>query len=171
MEQEEWKDFEMIGIISDTHENESAIKRAVSIFKQKNVEFVVHCGDIISPPMLEHFKGLNMKFVFGNNDGERSGLNGKAKEFSFEEITDEKEFRYKGKKFYVYHGTNKEKLDSAIKRNKYNYVLTGHTHIKRDERIGKTRVINPGALFRVYPYTIALLDAEADELKFISLIT
>jgi putative phosphoesterase len=125
----------MIGIISDTHENEEAIKKAISIFKIKKVDFVVHCGDIISPPILEHFKGLNMKFVFGNNDGEKIGLNNKGKELGFEEITDEKEFTYKRKKFYVYHGTNKEKLDGIIKSNKYNYIFTGHTHIKRDENL------------------------------------
>jgi len=157
----------MIGIISDTHENEEAIKKAVAIFKKNKVDFAVHCGDIISPPMLEHFKGLKMKFVFGNNDGERIGLNSKAKELGFEEVTDEKDFEFKGKKFYVYHGTKKEKLDAAIKSNKYDYVLTGHTHIKRNEKIGRTRVINPGALFRVYPYTIGLLDAEKDKVEFV----
>ena len=156
----------MLGIISDTHENEEAIKKAVAIFKKNNVEFAVHCGDIISPPILDHFKGLKMKFVFGNNDGEKIGLNSKAKELEFEEVTDEKEFQYKGKKFYVYHGTKKNKLDEAIKSNKYDYVLTGHTHIKRNEKIGTARVINPGALFRAYPYTIVLLDAEKDKAEF-----
>ncbi len=159
----------MIGIISDTHENEEAIKKAVKIFKQKNVEFVIHCGDIISPPMLEYFQGIKTKFVFGNNDGERNGLKKKAKELGFEEINDDKDFEYNGKTFYVYHGTNKEKLDATIKSNKYDYVLTGHTHIKRDEKIGKTRIINPGALFGIHPYTIALLDVEKDKLNFVEI--
>lgn len=159
----------MIGIISDTHENENAIKKAVKIFKSRNVEFVVHCGDIISPQMLDYFKELKMKVVFGNNDGEKAGLNKMASEYGWEEITEEKEFEYKGRRFYVYHGTNKEKLDAAIKSNKYDYVFTGHTHIKRDDKFGKTRVINPGALFRIYPYTIALLDAENDKLEFMKI--
>ena len=159
----------MLGIISDTHENEEAIKKAIAVFKEKNVEFAVHCGDIISPPMLEHFKGLKMKFVFGNNDGEKIGLNSKAKELGFEEVTEEKEFEFKGKKFYVYHGTEQKKLEEAIKSNKYDYVLTGHTHIKRDEKIGKTRVINPGALFRIYPYTVAVLDVGKDKLEFVEI--
>lgn len=157
----------MIGIISDTHENENAVNKAVKILKDSHVEFVVHCGDIISPPMLEHFKGLDMKFVFGNNDGEKEGLNKMAKKLGFEEIKDEKEFEYKGKKFYAYHGTKRERLDDAIKSNKYDYILAGHTHIKTDERLGRTRVINPGALFRAYPYTLALLDAEKDKLEFV----
>ena len=159
----------MLGIISDTHENEEAIKKAVKIFKEKNIEFGVHCGDIISPPMLEHFKGLKMKFVFGNNDGEKNGLIAKCREFGFDEIKDELEFDHKGKKFYVYHGTKREKLENAVKSNKYDYMLTGHTHIKRDEKIRKTRVINPGALFRIYPYTIALLDVENDKLEFVKI--
>ena len=159
----------MIGIISDTHENEEAIKKAVVIFKEKNVDFVVHCGDIISPPMLEHFQGLKMKFVLGNNDGEIAGLNQMSKKFGFESVTEEKEFNFQGKKFYVYHGTIKQKLDESAKSNKYDYVLTGHTHIKRDEMISNTRVINPGALFRVIPYTIALLDAEEGKLEFVEI--
>jgi len=159
----------MIGIISDTHENEEAMTKAVALFKLKNVDFVVHCGDIVSPPVLEHFQGLKMKLVFGNNDGEREGLKAMCKKFGFEEIADEKEFEYQGKKFYVYHGTNEKKLDEAIKSNKYDYILTGHTHIKKDEKIGKTRIINPGALFRIYPYTVALLDVENDKLEFIEI--
>jgi len=159
----------MLGIISDTHENEKATKKAVAVFKEKNIEFGVHCGDIISPPMLEHFQGLKMKFVFGNNDGEKNGLNSKAKEFGFEEIAEEKEFEFKGKKFYVYHGTDREKLDVAIKSNKYDYILTGHTHIKNDVKISNTRVINPGALFRIYPYTIALLDVDNEKVEFVEI--
>lgn len=156
----------MIGIISDTHENEIAMKKAVEIFRKRNADFVVHCGDIVSPPVLENFKGLRMKLVFGNNDGERNGLINKCKEFGFEGIKDELKFEHKGKKFYVYHGTKANILDAAIKSNKYDYILTGHTHLKRDERIGKVRVINPGALFRAFPYTVALLDVKKDKLKF-----
>jgi len=159
----------MIGIISDTHENEAAIIKAAALFKKRDVDFVVHCGDIISPPVLKNFEGLKMKLVFGNNDGERNGLINICKKFGFEEIKDELEFVYKGKKFYAYHGTDQEQLDDAIKSNKYDYVLTGHTHLKRDEKIGKTRVINPGALFMAYPYTIAFLDVDSDKLEFVEI--
>lgn len=159
----------MIGIISDTHENEAAMKKAAAVFMERKVDFAVHCGDIVSPPVLENLKGLKMKMVFGNNDGERKGLINKCKELGFEEIKDELEFKFKRKFFYVYHGTNPKFLEDKIKSNKYNYIFTGHTHVKKDERIGKTRVINPGALFRVFPYTIALLDPENDKLDFIEI--
>ncbi len=69
----------------------------------------------------------------------------------------------------VYHGTIPGNLDAAIKSNKYDYILTGHTHVKRDEPIGKTRVINPGALFGAHLYTIALLDIANDGVEFIGI--
>ena len=124
----------MIGIISDTHENEAAMKKAAEIFRQNNVDFAVHCGDIVSPPVLENFKGLRMKLVFGNNDGERTGLVNKCKELGFEEIKDELEFEHKGKRFYVYHGTSPTILDAAIKSNKYRMATrTTANHMPHEE--------------------------------------
>ena len=159
----------MIALISDTHENEEAIKKAVAAIKAREPEFTIHLGDIISPPMLEHFKGLKMRIVFGNNDGERVGLAQKATSLGFEEPKEELEMVHKGRKLYAYHGTDKDRLDQRIFYGGYGYVLTGHTHAKRDEKVKQTRVINPGALFRCTPYTIAFLDVEKDGVEFVEI--
>lgn len=157
----------MIGIISDTHENVPAIERAVSQLKGQPVELVIHCGDIISPPVLPHFSGLPMRFVFGNNDGERAGLKAKAAELGFGEVEDELRLEIQGKTFYVYHGTRPQLLDQAVASQQYDYVLTGHTHQLRDERVGRTRIINPGALFKAAPFSFALLEPSRDELQIV----
>lgn len=159
----------MIGIISDTHENIPATKKAVEILKQRKADIVVHCGDIISPVMIPLFEGLPMKFVYGNNDGEVEGLNVMAQKYGFEDITFQKQFTYQNKSFYVYHGTNPSLLQNAIDSQQHDYILTGHTHIIRDETIGTARVINPGALFNVEKYTIAFLDVSSNNLEFIEI--
>ncbi len=159
----------MIALISDTHENEEAMKKAVAVIKRKKVEFVVHLGDIVSPPVLEHFKGLKMKIIYGNNDGEEIGLRNMALKLGFEEPKEELEFTHKGKKVYAYHGTDANRLNQRIFYGKYDYVLCGHTHQKRDERVKGTRVINPGALFRCDPYTIAFLDVSTDTVEFVEI--
>ena len=41
--------------------------------------------------------------------------------------------------------------------------------MKRDSKIGKTRIINPGALYNARPYTIAVLDVKNDKLEFIEI--
>jgi hypothetical protein len=48
------------------------------------------------------------------------------------------------------------------------YLFTGHTHVRMDKRIGRTRLINPGALggTRKQSRSVAILDLDTDELIF-----
>jgi len=59
----------LVGLMTDTHENMVNIKKGVEIFNQRNIEILLHCGDIISPITFKEFKNLNcsIEFVFGNN--------------------------------------------------------------------------------------------------------
>lgn len=158
-----------IGIISDTHENVRLIIKAVELFKARGLDLVVHCGDIISPPVLERFAGLPIRFVFGNNDGERSGLKKKCLELGFGEIDDTLEFTNSGKSFLVYHGTRASKIEEIVQSQQYDFVLHGHTHEVRDEIVGRTRILNPGALFAVDEPTVGILDVNTGEFEIIEI--
>jgi putative phosphoesterase len=158
-----------IGIISDTHEDVRMICKAVRVIKSRAPDLVVHCGDIISPPVLEHFAGLPLRLVFGNNDGERSGLKKKCAELKFIEIDDTLVFTHGGKSFFVNHGTRSSVINTAVSSQEYDYVLHGHTHEARNELIGRTRVINPGALFSAESYSIAFLEPETGAVEFVEI--
>jgi putative phosphoesterase len=159
----------LVGIVSDTHEDVRMIVRAVNIFKQRAPALVIHCGDIISPPVLERFAGLPMKLVYGNNDGERAGLKKKCAELGFDEIEDTLTFEFAGKSFFVNHGTRSSVIEQAASEQLYDYVLHGHTHEKRNEQRGRTRIINPGALFSADEYTIAFLNPESGEVEYVEI--
>jgi predicted phosphodiesterase len=60
-------------------------------------------------------------------------------------------------------------LERLISEQEYRYVMHGHTHARRDTVIGRTRVINPGALGgrKPAPRHIAVLDTASDDLRFI----
>ncbi|MBW2980659.1 metallophosphoesterase [Candidatus Woesearchaeota archaeon] len=157
----------MLGIISDTHENVFAIKKAIDIFEAMGCDMVIHCGDIISPGTVQFFKGLNIKFVRGNCDGDVEMLNKKIQEINGEFFDDTYEFIYEGKKFIVYHGSDQVKLRKLAESRQYDYVLTGHTHKRADQKVNQTRVINPGALYpTVEEKTVAVLDVKQDKLQF-----
>lgn len=158
-----------IGLVSDTHENTLMIIRAVELMRDQNLSLIIHCGDIISPPVLERFAGLPMRFVFGNNDGERFGLKKKCEELGFGEIDDVLELELAGRKILAYHGTSSTRLDSYVKSEKYDYVFHGHTHVQRNEAIGKTQVVNPGALFCAEIYSVATVEVESGEVEFIEI--
>ncbi len=158
---------ESIAILSDTHENVRAIVRAVALIKARSPQLVVHCGDIISPPVLERFSGLPIRFVFGNNDGERSGLRKKCRELGFDEIQDTLTFESGGKRFFVTHGTDSGEVSAAAASGEYDYVLHGHTHEQRNEVVGHTRIINPGALFNAETLSIAFLTPASGQVEFV----
>jgi putative phosphoesterase len=145
------------------------IVRAVNIFKQRSPALVIHCGDIISPPVLERFAGLPLKLVYGNNDGERAGLKKKCQELGFDEIQDTLTFEFAGKLFFVNHGTRSNIIEQAASEQIYDYILHGHTHEKRNEQRGRSRIINPGALFSAQEYSVAFLEPESGALEYVTI--
>lgn len=70
----------LIGLISDTHDHIPHLKKAIEIFREKEVELVLHAGDYCSPFMIPHFEGLKLKGIFGNNDGDKYLLMQKFRE-------------------------------------------------------------------------------------------
>jgi len=160
----------MIGLISDTHDNIPNIIKAVEIFKEKNVDFVLHLGDVIAPATIEFFKGLDVRFVKGNCDGDVELLKEKINEINCKFYNVLKKLKYKDKVLMLFHGKPGDELKELISSGRYDYVIHGHTHKKRDEKIGKTRAVNPGAHYlspKQTKHTIAVLDVEKDELEFI----
>ena len=102
----------MIGIMSDSHDNLEAIRKAIKIFNDKNLDLVIHAGDIISPFTALEFQKLDPELVaiYGNNDGEREGLKRAFREICL--LEDFKEISIEGWKFSIIHGTNPAIVDS-----------------------------------------------------------
>lgn len=137
--------FMIIGIISDTHDHVPNIKKAVQLFKSAESEKVIHAGDYCSPFTIEHFKGLNFHGIFGNNDGDKYLLMKKFGEIGGTLHGEFYEFEIDGLKIAVYHGTSQGITDSLKKSEKYDFVISGHTHHARLDTSGTTIAINPGS--------------------------
>ncbi len=136
---------QLIGIISDTHDNLDAIDKAINLFNLKGVSLVIHAGDYIAPFAIARFSKLNAKLVgvFGNNDGEKTGLQNKASDFG-SKIEDIFEPTYNGRKIAVYHGTIKAVFDALVKSRNYDIVIRGHDHKAYTKTLSGVLVINPG---------------------------
>jgi putative phosphoesterase len=63
----------IIGIIADTHDNMTTLRRAVDYLNAAKVQHVIHAGDFTSPFTSRVLKDLQADFtgIFGNNDGDR----------------------------------------------------------------------------------------------------
>src|SRR5574341_31442 len=161
-----------IGLISDTHDNTENILKAVTAFKDENVDVVLHAGDYVFLKSVESFAGVKLIDVLGNNDTDVSGLSesfdkiqGELKGEIFEPI-------YDGIKFAVYHGTSSSRRDLLAKSGNYDVFIHGHTHRKVVNYIGKTLVINPstanGWLFGLKA-TATVFDTTTKKIEFINL--
>ena len=129
-----------IGVISDSHDNMEAIKKAVEFFNENDVELVIHAGDIVSPFTADEFKKLNcdMLLIYGNNDGDKLYL--KERFLNIGEFhPDPYSFELYGKKIVV---THMPSIVDAL-ATKYDIVIYGHTH-KKDLRKEKALILNPG---------------------------
>ena len=156
----------MLGIISDTHDNIPTIKKAVEIFKEKGVSLVLHLGDIVAPGTVLYFKGFKIKFIKGNCDGDIEHIKQKINEINGEFLGVFAEIELRNKKIALMH--RPDRLNKLILTKKYDYILYGHTHQEKNEKIGKTRIINPGSLYLGNKkHSIALLDLQKDEVEFI----
>lgn len=163
----------LIGLISDTHDNVENIKKAISIFKKHKIDLMIHTGDIVAPFTLTFFQNYKIPKIFirGNNDGDVV----KIKSFLVKEIVPD--FPYQkvldidNKKIILVHGHQNERIDRALQNQKYDYLIHGHSHLLRDQTVGRTRIINPGAQYYKTTNTVAILEPSSDILEVINVIT
>ena len=158
-----------LGIISDTHNNEEGTLKALKTFQDEGVQELIHCGDLSSWFMAELFKGFCIHHVLGNNDFDRIGISISIQECVPGSSSGEVYTGMFGKKTVAaVHGHIYAQLDTLINQGNFDYVFQGHTHRQTDEMVGKTRLINPGAIGGAMrgPRGYCILDVEKDDLTF-----
>jgi uncharacterized protein len=156
-----------LGILSDTHNQLNRTRRAVELLREAGAEVLVHCGDITRGEIVAACSLLPCHYVLGNNDGENvTELKSAIQETGGTCLMWSGELELAGRRIGIAHGhyhTDVRKLLAG----EPDYLLSGHSHMAHDERVGSVRRINPGALHRAPSFSVAVLDLVTDELKFL----
>ena len=156
----------LLGILSDTHDRIDAAAAGIAALKSAGAEYFIHCGDVGSEPVLDLLAGLPSAFVWGNNDWDRAALQRYAGELGIQCFGAFGELELDGKAIAIAHGDDERAVRRVLDGQKHDYLFVGHSHVKADGRVGRVRVINPGALYRAREKTVATLDTAADRLRF-----
>lgn len=160
----------IIGLISDTHENVPNIIKSKQVFLIHGVEKIIHLGDIISPSTIKYFEGIKVDFIQGNNDGDVPLLKKIIESIGGRWHGSHIEFEANGKRIVGVHGHMEEELHTLIDSKHYDYILHGHTHQIRNDKISGVRVINPGAhYYSTRIKTVAILDTQNDHVEFVEI--
>ena len=160
-----------IGVISDTHGHIANTQAAVRMLQSLDVEQVLHCGDICSTEIPRLLTAWPTHFVFGNCDSRedepalRSAIaaNGLICHNRFGELN------LADRKIALLHSDDARRFRDAATGGRYDLVCYGHTHQAEQHHAGRTLVLNPGALYRATPHTIAVVDLATMQAKIVPL--
>ncbi|MBU1131539.1 YfcE family phosphodiesterase [Patescibacteria group bacterium] len=168
-----------IAIISDTHDNVPNLEKALKWMKENKIEQIIHCGDLCAPSILIKTLGPGfagpIHMVFGNVE-DRDLLTqiaadlpqvthyGDKGEIELDGSPRAKSRGEAGKNIaFVHYPDEGRKLAES---GKYDLVFYGHNHKPWEEKIGSTRLINPGTLAGLFAKaTFAVYDTESDNLE------
>ena len=160
-----------IGVVSDTHDCDESVTEALRLLRERGVELVLHCGDVESPETVRHFAGVPTHFVFGNCDKDRAGLRAAAGAIGATFHDEYGALELAGKLVGWVHGDDRRLLWQLETGGAFDYLFYGHTHVREEHHTGKTRVVNPGALYRAKPRTCIVLDLASGELEWLEVPT
>lgn len=164
-----WDGSTLIGVVSDTHGQTAFARQALRMLEDFAIERILHCGDIGSAAIPELFAAWPVDYVLGNVD-ENSGhlatairaaggtLHGR---FASLDIA--------GTRIALLHGDDTRLLRETIEGGRYDLVCHGHTHVAAERREGGTLVLNPGALYRANPHSLAVVELPAMRVTSIKL--
>ncbi|MFM7132826.1 MAG: YfcE family phosphodiesterase [Planctomycetota bacterium] len=147
---------ERLGIISDTHGRSPRTRRAVEVLLARGATRILHLGDVGDESVLDALAGTNATVVFGNCDDAHS-LGRYAAFLGIEVAHPGTIIETKSMRIGLTHGHLEREVERLFAA-EVDVLLHGHTHTVRDEQVGRTRVMNPGALHRANRHTALLLD-------------
>ena len=159
----------LIGLLSEWHGDAERTARAVKLLIGRGAKRLIHCGDIGSTTVLAELAeaGLPVDLVPGNVDMYDNELQQVAASLALTMHGESAELEIEGARIAITHGHNERLYRTILMDQKADYLFTGHTHVVYDERQGKVRVINPGAVYRANPSTVAILDLATGRLEFL----
>ncbi|MDZ4821813.1 MAG: YfcE family phosphodiesterase [Planctomycetota bacterium] len=148
----------LLGVVSDTHGNVHLTRRAIRMLESLQVEAVLHCGDIGTAEIIHMFEPWQTHFVFGNTDHDQPTLRRAIQQAKLTCHERYGELELAERKIALLHSDDARKFAEVCQSGQFDLVCYGHTHLAKQERVGKTLILNPGAIHRASPHSIAVVD-------------
>jgi putative phosphoesterase len=139
-----------VGIITDTHDKQMLLTKAIEVFTEHHVAYILHAGDITSASTAHALASIDhVKFigVFGNCDFDKSSLEGVVRNQQGEIHRGAYNAKIEDKKLLMAH--DPRNLGEMPITGDFDLIVYGHTHVQDIHRQGKTLIINPGQSWAV----------------------
>lgn len=148
-----------VGLISDTHGHQAYTIEALRVLTAFEPTAILHAGDVGGPEIVKLFPtNTPCHFVQGNCDfhlqelADAVTMAGHTWWGAFGDLT------LNGTHLALLHGDDLRRLAQCVDEGQFDLVVHGHTHVASNQRRGSTTVVNPGAVYRATPHTVAVVD-------------
>src|SRR5438105_1214608 len=122
-----------IGILSDTHSRYATVEKALQLLDERDVELILHCGDIEDTETVWLFPGKT-HFVFGNCDTDRASLRQAIHGIGATLHEPFGHLELPGSKIAFLHGDDHRLLREVEHSGDFDYLFYGHTHQAKEHR-------------------------------------
>jgi uncharacterized protein len=156
----------LLGVISDTHGHTHNTLNGLRMLDALGVTRVVHCGDIGSPSIPKLFS-VPTDFVFGNVDHDENELRSAILEAGHRCHDRFASLEIEGIRIALLHGDDIRRWNTTVNAGTWNLVCSGHTHRKELRWFNKTLCLNPGAVYRSTPHSVAVVDLPNLDVQFL----
>lgn len=166
-----------IAVLSDIHDHIEILEKVIKQIKGET-KAVIFCGDMCAPFTAELLGRVNLPIYacLGNNDEDQIGLFRRSGK-NYNWVALHQEFGEVGIDKRKIAFCHYQKLAELLAQSgDYNTVFYGHKHITRNETVGKTLLVNPGALCGINPRkikyekaTYAIYDTKTNSAKIIEI--
>lgn len=153
-----------LGLLADSHGRVNVTRDAVKLLRDRGCDLLLHLGDLGSEGVIDELVGHPVRIVLGNCDDDALGRY--AEHVGVPNAHPAGRLDLDGTTVFFTHGHIEGLMRAALAEG-VRYLLHGHSHEPRDDMVGGTRVINPGALHRAARYTAAVLEPATGALEFI----
>jgi predicted phosphodiesterase len=161
-----------VGIVADTYDNRDGLRQLLDRLLVGGARWLFHCGGLGSASLVDLLKPWRLYMVAGERERDRAAIEAALQRNRLQALlSTELTVTLEGARIGLCRGDNLALVNRWAKSGDFDYIFHGHTLRRRDEMVGRTRVINPGALGgpRYQSRSGCLLDLMSGELKVIEI--
>jgi uncharacterized protein len=136
-----------VGIVADTYNNRDGLRQLLDRFLVGGARWLFHCGGLGSPQLVDLLKPWQIYIVAGEKERDRAAIEVALQKTRLQAtlptslITTIEGFR-----IALCRGDDMPLVNRWAKSGEFDYIFYGHSLHRTDKLVGKTRIINPGAL-------------------------
>ncbi|HSD82788.1 MAG TPA: metallophosphoesterase family protein [Anaerolineae bacterium] len=136
-----------IGVVADTYDNRDGLRRLLDLFLVGGARWLFHCGGLGSANLVDLLKPWQVYIVAGEKERDRQAIELALQKARLQStLPTSLTTTIEGFRIGLCRGDNMPLVNRWAKSGEFDYVFYGHSLRRSDNLVGKTRVINPGAL-------------------------